>query len=59
MEKEPVPIKYIATGSFRMLSINKYVNRYLAKVYGFGISCRFEDINGILTLEYRRGIVDA
>ena len=42
-----------------MLSINKYGNRYLAKVYGFGILCRFEDINGILTLEYRRGIVDA
>ena len=59
MEKEPITIKYIATGSFRMLSINKYVNRYLAKVYGFGILCRFEDINGILTLEYRRGIVDA
>lgn len=49
MEKEPVTIKYIATGSFRMLSINKYVNRYLAKVYGFGISCRFEGINGYAT----------
>lgn len=49
MEKEPVPIKYIATGSFKMLSINEYVNRYLAKFYGFGILCRFEDINGILT----------
>ena len=49
MEKEPVTIKYIATGSFRMLSINKYDNRYIVKVYGFGILCRFEDINGYAT----------